>query len=907
MALLPLFPTIFLCAIFLLLLPPSCNAGILTTLTNKLAENLPGKLSSSTSASAAIPAFLDWFTSQGGYINPSVTLSPFPGYGNGIRALTDVSQLEVIYEVPPSLIFTREKVIEHYSPLIDEEFTRPLQRSPVSDDHVIALQLIVECSLGDKSIFKPYMDVLPKEVNTLEIFDDQELLQLQHPHLTQINRNLKETTEKAYEYLLPSLNAMLSSLSKDGSSSTVPAGAKSCRTLESFRHFTSVVGSRAMVFKGVKSLAPLADMMNYGPRDDGREGNNGLSFLDYHQLTEDGGIVVKADRDVHPSDSNSNDGQLFEDYGDNANGLYLEAHGFVPYHNPFDCAIVSLPPSKGELSEIAEGLGIFVRGREETLEVCLKDQKGGGLRSNTREFAYAAVLGLEKEEDHGGVRDAKELREACLDSVRKGDSTTGEGRLDMANKCLRYPGFDWATIEVFERAAASRLNEFPTSIDEDAKTLKEAGWEGRMDMALRYRMNVKKILNTVIGKAVQEEEVISEKAVVEDSLQSQVDSFNTFVSQLSLPVNSLEAYVAGSGLRVGTRATRNIQKGSVYISIPDDRTMSSATASAEDPKVQNVIEIGKQRNDDFHTLLFFLLHERFNLEKDSFWWPYLRLLPTLEDYRSNNPVFFSGDMLRFFSGSGVRSMVEDNASKVHRQFEAISNDKTVTSALGGAWTLDNYMWASTILDSRSIWWDGVRHLVPLLDLINCKELTDPKAVHKTEREGDNAVTRAPDNFEEGEVSYKQKIESIITVPLHLQIRLTLWLTIPPPPPPVKRLLLFLLLFLPTPPRSKCTKIMGSPITSIFSITASFWRRTRTTAAALLPRSTPPPTKRTLPSCRKSYGKTSSTATHKHSAWGTSKRKNQSKNSRKWADFSGSERGKTTTTTLRMVSSRMGQK
>lgn len=64
----------------------------------------------------------------------------------------------------------------------------------------------------------------------------------------------------------------------------------------------------------------------------------------------------------------------------------------------------------------------------------------------------------------------------------------------------------------------------------------------------------------------------------------------------------------------------------------------------------------------------------------------------------------------------------------------------------------NCRWAHYILDSRSIWWDGARHLVPMLDLINCKELTDVNRVHSTflDDSGLNAVTLAPDNFQSGD-------------------------------------------------------------------------------------------------------------------------------------------------------------
>lgn len=66
-------------------------------------------------------------------------------------------------------------------------------------------------------------------------------------------------------------------------------------------------------------------------------------------------------------------------------------------------------------------------------------------------------------------------------------------------------------------------------------------------------------------------------------------------------------------------------------------------------------------------------------------------------------------------------------------------------------TLSNYVWATAILDSRSIWWDSQRHLVPLLDLINCKEGPDARRVHSTglDDAGLNAVTRAGWHFPKG--------------------------------------------------------------------------------------------------------------------------------------------------------------
>ena len=35
-------------------------------------------------------------------------------------------------------------------------------------------------------------------------------------------------------------------------------------------------------------------------------------------------------------------------------------------------------------------------------------------------------------------------------------------------------------------------------------------------------------------------------------------------------------------------------------------------------------------------------------------------------------------------------------------------------------TMENYVWATAVLDSRSVWWNEKQHLVPLLDLVNCE-------------------------------------------------------------------------------------------------------------------------------------------------------------------------------------------
>jgi len=120
-----------------------------------------------------------------------------------------------------------------------------------------------------------------------------------------------------------------------------------CTSFKAFHKYMSIVSSRAMILNGTKYLTPMADMANYAPRSNDHSNNQqdrsttdiaiqSNSFELYHKINnDDNSITVYADRNFRPNE------QIFEDYGDVDNSLYLEAHGFVPEENPHHCAMIS--------------------------------------------------------------------------------------------------------------------------------------------------------------------------------------------------------------------------------------------------------------------------------------------------------------------------------------------------------------------------------------------------------------------------------------------------------------------------------------------------------------------------------------------------------------------------------------
>ena len=293
-----------------------------------------------------ISKFLDWFTENGGYISPSVTLREFVDFGGyGLMAVSDntsnnqhtssddknvLEPLDELYRIPPSIITSAKSVysIYHGGPRLVHQFQHRLNMalhhyfssSLVQQDVIIALHLMVECSLGDHSNLRPYLDVLPQDtIPRLDTFSTEELALLNDQSLSQMAQDSKSSLQNGWNE--GNLKSLVLEMSKSAQRHKQAANTekRTCLDFKSFHKYVSFVSSRAMVLRGTKYLAPLADFMNYAPRNDQRLSQESLSFNLYHNRNEATGVIsVRADRSVQAGE------QIFEDYGDVDNSLFLE-------------------------------------------------------------------------------------------------------------------------------------------------------------------------------------------------------------------------------------------------------------------------------------------------------------------------------------------------------------------------------------------------------------------------------------------------------------------------------------------------------------------------------------------------------------------------------------------------------
>lgn len=271
-----------------------------------------------TSSNNDLQDFHKWFVKNGGIVN-GLDIYNFPDMGRGLIAIKNISRGEKVLFIPKKLILS-SNLVKTSSDLIH----RKLFESFPQDNELMIALVLLEKIRGKDSFWSPYIKVLPKHVPNLAQYDREELELLQSPTFSDgVMANWHHTIQSYNEFL-------------EKVKSYWPSNPKLV-TLQDYMWASSIIDSRGFRFKGEINLAPFSDMFNYSPHPDPRPSNGGNFFLEHHILNTNG-LDVLADRDC------STGLQLFEDYGDNSDQIYLQYHGFMPEQNPFRCIQISTDP-----------------------------------------------------------------------------------------------------------------------------------------------------------------------------------------------------------------------------------------------------------------------------------------------------------------------------------------------------------------------------------------------------------------------------------------------------------------------------------------------------------------------------------------------------------------------------------
>lgn len=172
----------------------------------------------------------------------------------------------------------------------------------------------------------------------------------------------------------------------------------------------------------------------------------------------------------------------------------------------------------------------------------------------------------------------------------------------------------------------------------------------------------------------------------------------------------------------GLLARRDINDGDELLKIPIDLCMTKASARkalGEDALHEDI--------NEYLAIACQLIHERYVLNKKSFYKAYMDVLPGVDEV---NPTFTWSDAdLAFLEGSPVIAATKSLQMKLEREFDALLGGEDGLMAKYPKrfpvehFTYENWVWAFTMLFSRAIRLRNLKQgetlaLVPYADLIN---------------------------------------------------------------------------------------------------------------------------------------------------------------------------------------------
>eukprot|EP00759_Apiculatamorpha_spiralis_P053224 PhF_6_TR6130/c0_g1_i1/m.9085/K19199/SETD3; histone-lysine N-methyltransferase SETD3 len=233
-----------------------------------------------------------------------------------------------------------------------------------------------------------------------------------------------------------------------------------------------------------------------------------------------------------------------------------------------------------------------------------------------------------------------------------------------------------------------------------------------------------------------------------------IERFNTWFKEHyeARTANKLKVKVGPAkdgSMRMGVYATEKIRPEDSYLKIPMKLVIMVNGIYHDEP--MGTILRRNYKGDHQMVLLLYLMYERF-ANGQSFWNPYLDLLPTDHDI----PMYFSDQDMALLKGTDIPDKAKHDLNDARTKYNAakkLFQDNYPDVFPMEYFTWDNYKWALGILNTRMIWWDFEPHLVPMLDMINCKEGPAPGVVarpHRTFSEHVYAVTKAPWGFNVGD-------------------------------------------------------------------------------------------------------------------------------------------------------------
>jgi len=409
--------------------------------------------------------------------------------GRGLLARRNINDGDELLMIPMKLCLTidsaREALGDDAIPLGTNEYL------------AIAAHLIYERFVkGEKSFWKPYIDILPtvEEVNPTFTWSDEDLSFLEGSPVVPATKSLQIKLQKEYESFLGGEGGLCERFPD-----RFPREAFS---LENWIWAFTNLFSRAIRLRNLRNgeglaMVPYADLINHSPFSsayvDAREAGDWL----FKDGTEE--VILYADRSYRKME------QIYISYGPKSNADLLLLYGFALERNPFNSVDVTVsiaPRTKSvvesindpdvEVDPLAEEKIEFLErvGREKTVDFpCYAD------RYPIEMLEYLRLMQMTPEDTRG-----RAISE--FDYSRT---------ISAANEA--------SVLSSIIEAITLQISKYPSSEEEDAKIIQDKALFRLLNYnqrnAIRHRRNEKRLLKRTIA-ALQKQ--MRTRGLLEDGL-----------------------------------------------------------------------------------------------------------------------------------------------------------------------------------------------------------------------------------------------------------------------------------------------------------------------------------------------------------------------------------------------------
>lgn len=393
--------------------------------------------------------------------------------GRGLLARRDINDGDNLLKIPIKLCMTKDSA--------REALGKDVLPREINEYLAVACQLIHErYVVGEKSFWKPYIDVLPEteEVNPTFTWSDEDLSFLNGSPVIAATKSLQMKLQREYDALLGG---------EDGLCNKYPDRfPKEHFTEENWIWAFTMLFSRAIRLRSLQqgetlSMVPYADLINHSPFSqayiDAREGGDWLFSSGEEE------VILYADRGYRRME------QIYISYGQKSNAELLLLYGFAVERNPYnsvDVTVAIAPLTESFVKELndesipvdplAEEKAEFLEsvGRESLVDFpCYAD------RYPVELLEFLRLMQMTPEDTRG--RPLKEF-----DYART---------ISMANEA--------AVLNSVIEAVSRQLEKYPNSEEDDAALIKDKGLFRTLSynqrMAIRHRRNEKRLLKRTIA------------------------------------------------------------------------------------------------------------------------------------------------------------------------------------------------------------------------------------------------------------------------------------------------------------------------------------------------------------------------------------------------------------------------